>query len=262
LKKKSNSKVKLNPLIGDLADNGGPTETIALQTNSPAVDQLDPATAPDFDQRGTRRPQFVFANLSDIGAYELDKNSAQILTQPQSTNAIVGSNVTFSVTAVGAEPLFFQWLFNGAILPGLTTSSLVITNVQTNNAGNYQVVVSNSFNSVTSHVAVLTVSSITNSAPMITQEPVSQTVVVGGSATFSVTATGTAPLFYQWMVQVSSSVTNNIPGATNSVLIITNAQTQANYGVNITNNFGATNSAFVTLFVTNSTTGGGPPPLP
>ncbi|HWD92329.1 MAG TPA: choice-of-anchor Q domain-containing protein [Verrucomicrobiae bacterium] len=261
-KKKGTSRAKLNPLIGDLADNGGPTETIALATNSPAVDQIDPSSAPDLDQRGVARPQFVFTNLSDIGAYELDKNSARILAQPQDTNAIIGSNVTISVTAAGAEPLFYQWFFNGVIAAGLTNSSVVITNVQTNNAGNFRVVVSNSFNSVTSRTAVLTVSSITNSAPIITQEPQPQTVLAGDTATLSVIATGSAPLFYQWVFQVSSTTATNISGGTNSLLSITNVQAQMNFAVIITNSFGATNSPFVTVFVTNSPTGPGGPPFP
>ena len=260
-KRKSTSKMKLNPLIGDLGDNGGPTETIPLMTNSPAVDKLDPASAPGTDQRGVARPQIVFASLSDIGAYELDLNSAKILSQPQSTNVIQGSNVVFSVTAAGATPLYYQWFFNGAPLDTFTNSSLLITNVQPTNAGTFMVVVSNIFNSVTSHPADLTVSSITNNAPSITQPPVDQTVVQGDTATFSVTASGTAPLFYQWEFEGSSFVFTNIPGATNTTLSITNAQAAdvGYYGVVITNTFGFTNAAAL-LHVTTNSGGGITPP--
>jgi hypothetical protein len=257
-KRRSGSKMKLNPQIGDLGDNGGPTETIPLMTNSPAVDILDPAIAPDTDQRGVRRPQIVFANLSDIGAYELDVNSAKILSQPQSATVIPGSNVTFSVTAAGLAPLYYQWFFNGAPLDTFTNSSLSITNVQSTNAGSFLVVVSNSVNSVTSHVAVLTVTSITNT-PTIIQEPVDQTVVEGGTATFSVTAIGAAPLMYQWAFEGSSFVFTNIPDATNATLSITNAQATnvGYYGVTITNNFGFTNSMSALLHVTTNSPGGG-----
>ncbi|HEX4263914.1 MAG TPA: immunoglobulin domain-containing protein [Verrucomicrobiae bacterium] len=261
--KKSTSKPKLNPLIGDLANNGGLTETLALSTNSAAVDRIDPVNAPDTDQRGKFRPQIVRTNLSDIGAYELDPNEVRIIVPPASTNVFVGSNVTFSVTAEGTGPLFYQWLFNGAVADGFTNSFLTITNVQTTNAGNFRVVVSNAFNSVTSSVAVLTVSSITNSAPFIVTEPVSQTVLAGGTATFTVTATGTAPLFYQWVFQVSSTVFTNIPAANNPTFSIINVQTTngGNYGVIITNNFGSTNSQLATLFVTTNSSSG-PPPFP
>ena len=262
--KKSTSKSNLNPMLGDLADNGGPTETIALVSTSPAVDQIDPADAPPADQRGVSRPQFVRANLSDIGAFELNTNTAVILLQPQSTNVIVGSNALFSVVASGAGPLFYQWFFDGAVLTNETASSLLITNVQTTNAGNFQVVVSNSFNSVTSRVAVLTVTQITNSAPVITNEPVSITVAAGSNATFTVVAGGTPPLYYQWVFQVTSTVFTNIPNATNATFVITNAQStnQGNYGVSVTNAFGFTNSTLATLFVTNSTVTNTTPPSP
>jgi Immunoglobulin domain/Immunoglobulin I-set domain len=261
--KKSTSKPKLNPLIGDLADNGGPTATLALSTNSPAVDRIDPVDAPDTDQRGKSRPQIVRTNLSDIGAYELDPNEVRIIVPPASTNVLVGSNVTFSVTAEGTGPLFYHWFFNRVIVDGFTGSSLTITNVQTTNAGNFQVVVSNNFNSITSSIAVLSVSSITNSPPSITQGPVSQTIAAGSNVTFTVTATGTAPLFYQWVFQVSSTVFSNIPAANAASFSIANVQTTnaGNYGVVITNNFGSTNSQLATLFVTTNSSSG-PPPFP
>ena len=65
-----------------------------------------------------------------------------------------------------------------------------------------------------------------SSAPVITVQPLTHRVLLGDNAIFSVTATGTAPLAYQWLY----NQTNNIPNATNSLLIITNAQ-WANAGV-------------------------------
>jgi hypothetical protein len=57
-----------NPLLGLLADNGGPTETEALPAGSPAIDAGDPAACPATDQRGIARPQ---GPACDIGAFEL-----------------------------------------------------------------------------------------------------------------------------------------------------------------------------------------------
>lgn len=258
-KKKSTSKSKTDPLIGDLADNGGPTETIALvlATNSPALDKLDPSIAPPTDQRGISRPQAVFADLSDIGAFELDTNLVRIITQPADTNVVQGSNVVISVTAAGAEPLFYQWFFDSSPLAGITNNALLITNVQPANAGTFFVVVSNSFNVVTSRTATLTVTTnstvSTNGAPDITQQPASLTVTPGSTATFSVTATGTAPLFYQWLFD-SAGTYVNIPGATNASFTITNAQTgnEGYYAVTVTNSVGATASDAAFLTVTNS----------
>jgi hypothetical protein len=59
--------ININPLLGPLANNGGPTMTHALLIGSPAIDTADPATFPATDQRGVVRPQ---GKGPDIGAYE------------------------------------------------------------------------------------------------------------------------------------------------------------------------------------------------
>jgi hypothetical protein len=57
-----------DPRLGGLANNGGPTQTMALQTGSAALDAGDPGCPPPAsDQRGIRRPQGV---ACDIGAFE------------------------------------------------------------------------------------------------------------------------------------------------------------------------------------------------
>ena len=258
-KKTLGSQFNLDPKIGDLAANGGPTLTIALQTNSPAIDQI-PSNAPAFDQRGSlvARPQLVYSNdFSDIGAYELDLKLVGIVHSPQSTNVVLGSNVTFSVVASGEAPLYYQWFFNGSSILGATSNLFSLTNVQSTNQGNYQVLVTNSVSSAVSAVAVLTVATPTNSPPMITLQPLGLTVGVGSNATFSVTATGAAPLYYQWYFLSAGMSSNSITGATNPILTIVSAQltNQGYYNVAITNRFGSTNSGPATLFVTNVTAG-------
>ena len=62
------SKQNTNPLIGPLADNGGPTDTMALLAGSPAIDAGTNTGCPATDQRGVARPQ---GSACDIGAYEL-----------------------------------------------------------------------------------------------------------------------------------------------------------------------------------------------
>ena len=86
--------------------------------------------------------------------------------------------------------------------------------------------------------------------PSITQQPVNLTVQEGGSATFSVTATGSAPSTYQW---VFNNV--NIPGATSATLNLTGVTTNqgGTYFVRVTNPGGTINSATATLTVTAST---------
>lgn len=82
--------------------------------------------------------------------------------------------------------------------------------------------------------------------PTITEQPVSQRVEPGATATFHVSASGTAPLSYQWLHN-----NENIPGANSDTYIITNAQlaNEGNYQVIVTNSAGSAVSNTVTLTV-------------
>ena len=80
-----------------------------------------------------------------------------ILAQPQSTNAISGAAVNFSVNAVGSAPLGYQWYFNSNAISGATATNYSIANAAVTNAGNYFVVITNAASSVTSSVAVLAI---------------------------------------------------------------------------------------------------------
>jgi alpha-tubulin suppressor-like RCC1 family protein/sugar lactone lactonase YvrE len=82
-----------------------------------------------------------------------------IQTQPQSQTVTTGSSVQFSVVASGRPAVTYQWYFGGAAISGATNSSCSLSSVQSGNAGNYTVVVSNAIGSVTSNVATLTVNS-------------------------------------------------------------------------------------------------------
>jgi hypothetical protein len=61
-----------DPKLGPLADNGGPTLTMALLAGSPAIDAGDDALAPAYDQRGVKRPQGAHA---DLGAFEFNERA-------------------------------------------------------------------------------------------------------------------------------------------------------------------------------------------
>jgi len=63
----------LDPKLGPLARNGGPTRTHALLSGSPALDKGDNSGAPDTDQRNVRRPRDSNGDglaVVDIGAFE------------------------------------------------------------------------------------------------------------------------------------------------------------------------------------------------
>jgi sugar lactone lactonase YvrE len=80
-----------------------------------------------------------------------------IQTQPQSQTVTAGNGVQFSVTASGRPAVTYQWNFNGTAINGATSSAYSLPNVQSGNAGNYTVAVSNVMGSVTSNAATLTV---------------------------------------------------------------------------------------------------------
>ena len=136
-----------DPKLGPLADNGGPTLTMALQTGSPAINKIPKASSPATDQRGIPRPQ-PQGGLSDIGAYELVRLPA-ILAQPQSQTNLVNTSATFTVSAFG-DSLAYQWRFNGDGIADATDTSYTIDSVGTGDAGDYEVVITNNYGSVTS----------------------------------------------------------------------------------------------------------------
>jgi hypothetical protein len=170
---------------------------------------------------------------------------AGITAQPTNQTVIAGSNVTFSVLASGTGPLSYQWRFNGSAISGATSNTYTLNSAQTNNAGGYDAVVTNSYGSVTSQVATLTVLV----PPTITVQPQSQSVTNGANVTFTVFATGSSPLFYQWRKNGT-----NLATATAADLALNNLQSPdaGNYTVVVTNSAGSATSAVAVLTVTSS----------
>jgi subtilase family serine protease len=174
--------------------------------------------------------------------------------QPSSQIATNGANVTFTASVLGQAPLAFQWLFNGAGLrdggniSGSAGNTLNITAATTNNSGNYSLVVSNSFGSVTSRVATLSV----GFAPAFSSQPASLAVFSGSTAVISATVGGSSPLFYQWRKNGFLLANGgNVSGVTSNVLTFTAATTNnsGNYTLTVTNIFGAATSHVATLTV-------------
>ena len=117
-----------------------------------------------------------------------------IVTPPASQGVPVGSNAVFSVVASGTEPLSYQWHKDDAALLGQTGTALQLNAVTATNAGSYSVLVTSPFGAITSAVATLTI----QFPPQVTQDPVGGLRPVGSNITFTVIATGTEPLSYQW----------------------------------------------------------------
>ena len=116
-----------------------------------------------------------------------------ILVQPASQEILPGNNATLSVTATGTPPLYYSWFLDATnLLQAGTNASLIVSNLTAGPLGQYTVVITNAYGSVTSQVATLAF------LPSVTTQPASQTVLAGSNVTFSVAVAGTGPFTYQW----------------------------------------------------------------
>src|SRR5262249_30698834 len=115
--------------------------------------------------------------------------------------------------------------------------------IQSANAGDYDVVITNVYGAATSSVATLTV---TPAAPTITTQAVSRVVSVGQNVSFTVVARGSEPITCQWQ---RNGI--DLPGATNFTLLMTNVNSSFNdtYRATVSNAIGFAFSTNVTLTV-------------
>ena len=176
---------------------------------------------------------------------------ALISQQPQSLSVRPGTNIVLAVKASSRTPFIYQWRFNGADIPGATSATLPLNNVQLPADGIYDVVITDAVGSVTSQPARLAV--LVN--PVIIQPPLSQTVVAGGDVTVSIGITGNpAPFAYQWR-RASTVVTNLTINDRTCFFTFTNVQPSqggpgVTYRVVVTNAAYGGNAVNATFFLT------------
>lgn len=168
-----------------------------------------------------------------------------ITTQPSDETVTVGQMATFAVVASGSS-LMYQWQENGINIPNANSASYTTpATALTDNNSTFDVIVSNSITGVTSSVATLAVNPAT--APTITTQPVNQAVAVGQTATFSVVASGSTPLYYQWQENG-----NDIPSAISSSYTTpptVSTDNNSTFDVIVSNAAGSVPSNVVTLTV-------------
>ena len=114
-----------------------------------------------------------------------------ITRQPQPLTIAPRSGAIFSVVAIGAPPIRYQWLQNGAPISGANSATLLLSNVNTPQAGNYSVVVTTSAGSVTSNPALLTLSTAPTRLGSISSRGLAGNGANVLTAGFAVTGTGT-----------------------------------------------------------------------
>ena len=168
-----------------------------------------------------------------------------ITVQPLSQPVAVGVDLVLYADAVGAPPPAFQWRKNGTNLLDMTSQVLVRANFQPADAGDYDVVVSNTAGAVTSQVAVVTMMM----APGIMSQPQSLVLQAGSVAVFNVTATGVPAPTYQWYFNGT-----NIANATGGSYTIPSASVTDSgvYNVVVANSLGfeISSNAVLTVYAT------------
>jgi hypothetical protein len=207
-------------------------------------------------------PQYITSrgfdgDVSQVAVFDYALTDSQVLNlfyaaevAPRITNqpppvAVIGDSETevISVGAYGTPTLTYQWLDGGAPVSGpeysgATTPTLTINNAQPSDAGNYSLVVSNAFGSVTSSVTALNVSLVPIIIPAL---PPLTSVLNGTTLTLTVGEAGESPFTNAWYLNgVLLTNGGNISGATTTTLTISNAGQSAvgTFVFTVTNAFG------------------------
>jgi hypothetical protein len=171
---------------------------------------------------GTNASSISFnpAAAIDAGSYTVDvtgtcgtvTSSAALLTintpvtisaQPAATSACIGGNTSMSVTAAGTGTLSYQWK-RGTTNVGTNASSISFNPAGLIDAGSYTVDVNGTCGTVTSNVVILSI----NSPVSISTQPSATVACIGGSASLTVTASGSGTLSYQWKRGTTNVGTN------------------------------------------------------
>ncbi|HEY0768503.1 MAG TPA: PQQ-binding-like beta-propeller repeat protein, partial [Steroidobacteraceae bacterium] len=177
-----------------------------------------------------------------------------ITAQPTDQSIKVGVTATFSVGAVGSVPLSYQWNKNGAAVAGATTASYTTPAATPDNDGDtFAVIVTNSAGNVASSSAKLSVTALAI-APSITSQPSDASITAGQTASFSVVASGTAPLSYQW--QKNGTAIAGATSASYTAPAETTADNGATFAVVVSNSAGSATSSGAKLNV--ASPGGSP----
>ena len=227
-----------NLYVGDLGSSAIRYITIDGQVRTLNSAMVAPGLA--FNTGGNL---FVADSTSSVIRKGTRATAAPVITvQPTSQSAMGGQSVTLSAAGTGWPSVSLQWFKNGVAITGANRATLTFATLQFSDAGTYVLVATNSAGTTTSSSVTITVTG----TPAITVPPVSQRTAIGGTASFSVTATGVLPFTYQWQLNGV-----NIPGATSATYSIANV-TAANLGtytVVITNGGGNITSTPATLAV-------------
>ena len=234
------------------ATNGNPTGALEIFGIDPAALVIgDNVLAVEVHDRIQDNADLFF----DLGLRAMTNYPVIITdsTQPADRSVVAGQSTTFTVEVLGSNPITYQWLKDNQPIEGATNATFTITSTLSGDAGGYSVRVSNSGTPVTSRTAQLAVTGtpvvITNAAL-----PADVTTTEGLPVTFTVEATGSAPLSYQWFKGV-----DQIDNATNDTYSISSVSLSdaGDYSVRVTNPVNSLPSRTAHLMVNRDTTAPG-----
>jgi hypothetical protein len=246
----------INQPIGGTKSQGNDfTFTISARGSAPLTYQWYKNFSPILNETTN---QLILTNLQliDSGNYycELINNgylvesdivnlnvldSLSFATQPLSVQVNPNSNIFFSVSTVGSDPITYKWYKNSEIYPG-TTDIIYINYVTKNEEGIYFVVASNLISSITSVSATLKI----NDEILIKNEPDDTSLNVGDNLTLTLSCVGTFPISAQWRKNNTNygslSVTNT--GDVNLEIYNVQNSDEANYDCVLSNVVGSVTS--------------------
>lgn len=136
-----------------------------------------------------------------------------IYTQPQSSANYAHDSVTLSAVADGSDPLTYQWKKDGNNIPGATSTSLTLADLQLSDAGNYALAVTNPYGFIISSAASLSVSSLP--APDLTNELIAYWAFdeTNGSAAADSSGRGNSATLVEFSIDDSQWVPGVVGGA-------------------------------------------------
>ena len=184
-------------------------------------------------------------------------DSLDITLQPRDCTGTVGSPATFTVEANGTG-LSYQWQvkrdgdWTDSTDAGASTATLSVEVTADKNGNQYRCIVTDvAGNEAPSSIATLTVGAV-EEGPAITVQPRNYVGPVGGTATYTVEATGTEPLTYQWQYKASLGWKNSPATGAKTATVsidITEAKNGNQYRCIVSNSFGSVTSNAATLTV-------------
>jgi len=206
----------------------------------------DATTAGNYTVKATNADGTVESNVAAVAVFE----SAPAITvqpTPGRQEVLSGTWVHVAVSAVGAPPLTYQWRRNGADIAGALGTDYSFSANEAN-AGDYTVVVTNTYGSATSWPATVALSADDQSPPVIVQglAPLEQTVLPGTGMYYSVgIASSSGNPRYQWYrdgLKLGDATYSNYS-------FVAGAETAGSYTVKVTNDYGAVTSEAAVLHV-------------